>query len=298
MFPQLDLLIEKIVAVAAGDATQRPPAEAILQRMTQQGWNLAPAVQRLWEGERQVEALVAGLDAQEEDIILEALDLLSLAGQSPAELPDNVLQALAALPESAQAGMRAALLAQDITALQDAYQAAQGQLTPGQDAYLRQALADWVVQEGPQHTHSLRRELLEELPEAVRLAVLEQDAPALQAALNALPPEQAGDLLARLVQAGFFAEAEQQNLAQTVTDLEPVLQAIAAVAGRDLSGGEPGQARAQAQMDEFLEYLEGHDLHLRPAITAFWNGERDVERLCAGLPEAEQWVIQRLLLLV
>jgi len=294
MFPQLDLLIEKIVAVAAGDHSQRAQAEAILQRMTQQGWKLAPAVQRLWAGEREVKALVEGLDAQEEDIMLEVLDLLLLAGRTPSELPDSLLQALAALPEPLQAGLQAALQAQDVTALQDAYQAAQGLLTPGQDTHLRQALADWVVQEGPQHTHSLRRELLEELPEPVRLAVLEQDAPALQAALAALPPEQAGDWLARLVQAGFFAEAEQQNLAQTVTDLEPVLQTIATLAAG--STMQQGQA-ARAQVEEFLEYLEGHDLHLRPSITAFWNGERDVERLCAGLDEPEQWIIQRLLFL-
>lgn len=151
MFPQLDALIQEIAAVAAGDSSRRAEVLATLQRMSQQGWGLEPAVTRLWAGERSAPALTRDLDHQEAQMIQDVLALLALAGPEDAPRPAQpappvVLEALADWPAPLRQAFQTALEAGDEPALQDAYQAAAGLISPQQDERLRQALADWASQ--------------------------------------------------------------------------------------------------------------------------------------------------------
>ncbi len=55
-------LLEAIAAVARGDDGPREQIEAVLPQLEQNGWQLTDAVHRLWAGERDPEALTAGMD--------------------------------------------------------------------------------------------------------------------------------------------------------------------------------------------------------------------------------------------
>jgi hypothetical protein len=73
---EFEPLLQEIVA-AVTDASQRGPLEPVLADLEQQGWKIRQPVQRLWAGERDAEALTAGLDAQESALVRQLLHLLA-----------------------------------------------------------------------------------------------------------------------------------------------------------------------------------------------------------------------------
>lgn len=71
---------EPLLQAIAGATTkrrQRRKIEALLPKLEQKGWQLTDAVHRIWSGERDLEALTAGLDEQDTALIRRILELLS-----------------------------------------------------------------------------------------------------------------------------------------------------------------------------------------------------------------------------
>jgi len=62
-------LITVIAAVAHGDQTRRAEVEYLLPQIDNNGWHIAAAVQRIWDGERDRARLTAGLDANSAAIV-------------------------------------------------------------------------------------------------------------------------------------------------------------------------------------------------------------------------------------
>jgi hypothetical protein len=77
---QLEPLLRDIAAVAQGDDAPRARVEAALAQLEQQGVHLQAAVQRIWAGERDAEALTAGLDAIDSTLVRRVLEVLEGAG--------------------------------------------------------------------------------------------------------------------------------------------------------------------------------------------------------------------------
>ncbi|MBP1468882.1 tetratricopeptide repeat protein, partial [Candidatus Chloroploca sp. M-50] len=69
-------LLGAIAAVATGDDAPRQEVTAALAHLEQQGLRLREPVERIWAGEREREALVAGLDEQDTALIERVLALL------------------------------------------------------------------------------------------------------------------------------------------------------------------------------------------------------------------------------
>jgi len=69
-------LLQGIAAVARGNSQPRAEIEDLLPKLEEKGWRIADAVRRLWAGERDAEALTAGLDAQDAALVRRALELL------------------------------------------------------------------------------------------------------------------------------------------------------------------------------------------------------------------------------
>jgi hypothetical protein len=88
--------------------------EQTLAQLEQNGWMLHGPVERIWAGERDRDALVAGLDEQDTALIDRVLDLVGAYERGERELP---AQALAAVPEA----IRAAIEANDPAALAAAF---------------------------------------------------------------------------------------------------------------------------------------------------------------------------------
>jgi tetratricopeptide (TPR) repeat protein len=65
------------LASAAKDETGRGELEAILAEIEANGWRLADPVHRIWTGERDAEALTAGLDAKDSTLIRRLLEILA-----------------------------------------------------------------------------------------------------------------------------------------------------------------------------------------------------------------------------
>lgn len=74
-----ELLLQCIAAVARGDQQQRAEIEQLLPQMEENGWHIADAVQRIWAGERDTNALTASLDAQDAALVRRVLQLLKTA---------------------------------------------------------------------------------------------------------------------------------------------------------------------------------------------------------------------------
>jgi tetratricopeptide (TPR) repeat protein len=69
-------LLQDIAAVARGDQGKREEIEARLPKLEEKGWRIAGAARRIWAGERDPEALTAGLDEQDSALVRQALELL------------------------------------------------------------------------------------------------------------------------------------------------------------------------------------------------------------------------------
>ena len=76
-------LLRAVARVALGDEEPRERAEAALAELEDNGWHLAAAVHRIWAGERDGDALTAGLDEQDSALIRRVLELLSAPAEEP-----------------------------------------------------------------------------------------------------------------------------------------------------------------------------------------------------------------------
>jgi hypothetical protein len=82
LFPAYELL-QGIAVVAQGDDGPREQIEAALPQLEQNGWKLTDAVRRIWAGQRDPEALTAGVDSNSAQLIRHIVDLLTPdAGQA------------------------------------------------------------------------------------------------------------------------------------------------------------------------------------------------------------------------
>jgi hypothetical protein len=82
---------------------------------------------------------------------------------------------------------------------------------------------------------------------------------------------------------GPAAQAQEDPLRQ----FDPLLQAIAAVAG--------GDQGPRAELEEFLAQLEQKGWMLRGPVQRLWSGERSADSLTAGLDPQDSALIRRLL---
>ena len=77
-------LLQDLARVARCDEEPRPQAEAALAEMEKNGWHLTGAVHRIWAGERDGDALTAGLDEQDSALVRHLLELLAAPAEEPA----------------------------------------------------------------------------------------------------------------------------------------------------------------------------------------------------------------------
>ena len=109
-------LIAAIAAAAQGDAHAREAVEAALPQLEENGWHISAAIQRIWLGERDWDALAEGLDRQDALLILQVLETI----EQPAEeaLSPTPEEVFAALPAS----IREAIAQGDEAASQKAFE--------------------------------------------------------------------------------------------------------------------------------------------------------------------------------
>ncbi|HEY1016090.1 MAG TPA: hypothetical protein VGE07_25495 [Herpetosiphonaceae bacterium] len=62
-------LIRAIAAIAAGDTARQAEVESLLPELDNNGWQIGDAARRIWAGERDAEALAAGLDANSAAVV-------------------------------------------------------------------------------------------------------------------------------------------------------------------------------------------------------------------------------------
>ena len=74
--PNFEPLLQGIAEVARGNSESRAEIEEILPQLEEKGWHIASAAQRIWAGERDADALTAGLDEQDAALVRRALELL------------------------------------------------------------------------------------------------------------------------------------------------------------------------------------------------------------------------------
>ena len=66
----------KRIATAVNDESLRGQIESELPDLEQKGWRLTEPVHRIWAGERDAEALIAGLDQQDTALVRRVLEIL------------------------------------------------------------------------------------------------------------------------------------------------------------------------------------------------------------------------------
>jgi hypothetical protein len=64
------------IAAAVADESLRAEVEPVLADLEEKGWMLRQPAQRIWAGERDPEALTAGLDDQDSALVRRVLELL------------------------------------------------------------------------------------------------------------------------------------------------------------------------------------------------------------------------------
>jgi hypothetical protein len=130
----------------------------------------------------------------------------------------------------------------------------------------------------------------ESLPEELRLAVVNHDAPTLLRSLRALPPHEAQAALDLLTDTGLLEGASAAELLYTLDEFTPMLHAIATVITCDPD--------LRPQVEDFLASLEANGWNLRGAIQRLWEGERDADKLAKGLSQRETVLVQYVLEMV
>ncbi len=114
-------LIKVIVAAARGDAQAKAEVEAELPKLEELGWHIGEAVQRIWMGERDWQALVDDLDRNSALLILRVLETLASPPdmQPSQEEEQTIEQLLMSLPVA----IREAMQLGDEAAFQQAFEA-------------------------------------------------------------------------------------------------------------------------------------------------------------------------------
>ncbi len=74
----LDPVLRGIAEVALGDRTQQPRLVADIMRLQNKGWEIGPAVQRIWAGERDPDTLTRGLDPNSTAVVKALLALIEV----------------------------------------------------------------------------------------------------------------------------------------------------------------------------------------------------------------------------
>jgi tetratricopeptide (TPR) repeat protein len=70
-------LILAVTAAAGGDQAARAQVEALFEQLTQGNWQIVEAIQRVWEGERELAALTTGIDVNSAFLVSEMLAALA-----------------------------------------------------------------------------------------------------------------------------------------------------------------------------------------------------------------------------
>jgi tetratricopeptide (TPR) repeat protein len=73
---QFEPLLRAIANVARGDESQRAEIEQLLPQLASQGWQLSAPVARIWRGEREADALTAGIDPNSAQVVRRILEMV------------------------------------------------------------------------------------------------------------------------------------------------------------------------------------------------------------------------------
>jgi Cdc37 C terminal domain len=206
---------------------------------------------------------------------LEAAGIVGIGLMSEAEFQSILAQAIAS---SIPPAILQAIQMQDEAAFDQAMQTlspADRQLVAGQLARL-QAQADAEAEKW-----------LDNLPDDVRLAVMDRDALRLQLALQDLPPAHAQEILDQLEAAGVLEELDEHQADLLMDEFEPLAQAAASVI--------QGNDTARPLLEALLADMDEQGWHLSAAVQRIWNGERDLLTLSEGLEHPDIQIVQRIL---
>lgn len=141
--------------------------------------------------------------------------------------------------------------------------------------------------EGETEEPDERAQIIAALPAAVRDAIAQGDAQALQAALSALPPDEAAAIVAQLKQIGVLGTQRGPDMHQVMQKFLPLLGDIALAA----LGNEASRALAEA----VLPQLEQGGWRLSDATQHIWAGERDEAALTANIDANSAQLVRRIL---
>ena len=270
-------LLRDIAAVAEGDEERKAQIEALLPQLEQQGWQLTTAVQRIWAGERDAVALTQDIDPNSAQLVQRILDMLT-APEPHAEEHDDLLSTL---PEA----VRTALEDSDPAVLQTALDALPSHERPQVEQTLlkiQERVIAQLAEVDPQ-------EILASLPQAIRQALEQEDQQALDAAFEALPPEQQREVTVALAQIQAHARLHRRQ-EDPRERFAPLLRDIALIAAGD-------EQRRQV-VENALEQLEQGGWMLREPVRRIWLGDRDAAVLTPDLDEQDSLLIERVLELV
>jgi hypothetical protein len=264
----LDPLLGALAAAAGGGAEQQAELESALLQLEAGGWQLSDAVRRIWAGERDTDALTAAIDPNSALLVQRLLEQIgaprAAAGQG---LPPTVQAAFATGDPAALEVALAALSASERTRI---------------EALIVEASA-------PAIERARRRqpeEILADLPEQLRDALMQGDDDAFRAALTALPEGERLRALADIadLQALSLAADQEEQRRDPRERFAPLIQAIAQVAA--------GDARPRASIEAELAEFEAAGWQVRGPVARIWAGERDRDSLVAGLDEQDALLIQ------
>jgi len=271
LLAQFDPLLRAIAAVAKGETGHRDQIESALPELQANGWQLMTAVYRLWDGERDLAKLMAGLDLQDSLLIKRIVDLLDEPTQQ---------ETLARLP----AALREVVLAGDA----DGANAILASMPPAEaQEALRLLMASGLVAETSEPELAAEHEAL---PQAVVAALEQEDVAALEAALAELPPQVVQSVLERLAETGIVQlqdQPEQLSADDALERFEPLLHLIANVG--------LGLAEPSAELETLFPQLEASGWAVTIPVMRIWEGERDRAALTAGLDGNSARLVHRIL---
>ncbi|GAB4217059.1 MAG: hypothetical protein OHK0022_58920 [Roseiflexaceae bacterium] len=140
-----------------------------------------------------------------------------------------------------------------------------------------------------------RAALLAALPAAVRAAIEQNDVPALQAALDALPEAEQRALVEQLQRAGIIRTA--LVAAQPRPDIDQMIQEFLPLLG-DIALAALGDEAARQVAEAMLPGFEERGWRIGAAARRIWAGERDPAALTEGLDAQDSALVQQALRLV